>query len=174
MASGKYITQITNTLIGKNAVPPIKIDNIIVNQGIKLIPHKEDGFSGILVVENGQATIGYAENETRVRQRFTKAHELGHFMLHRGGNLFIDKKNVSQSWYRPSNNSGPSTEWQEWEANEFAACILMPEHLVREELEKIQIDYSDNDKGVSWIQTLAKKFDVSVSAMSIRISKLGL
>lgn len=171
MASRKQIQQLANSLIGKSATAPIKIEKIIKNQGLKLMPYEEDGVSGILMIEKNTATIGYAKNESPNRQRFTKAHELGHFMLHRGGNLFIDKK--SMSWYRPS-SSGPSTEWQEWEANEFAACILMPEHLVREEIEKVQIDYADDDFGPSWIQRLADKFEVSVSAMSIRVSKLGL
>jgi Zn-dependent peptidase ImmA (M78 family) len=71
--------------------------------------------------------------------------------------------------YRPASN-GPSAEWQEWEANEFAACILMPEELVINEMKKIQIDYADD----AWIKKLADKFEVSVSAMSIRLSRLGL
>ncbi|MFT3909761.1 MAG: ImmA/IrrE family metallo-endopeptidase [Ferruginibacter sp.] len=171
MASRKYITQLANSIIGKSATAPIKIDKIIKDQGLKLVPYEEDGVSGILMVEKSSATIGYATNEPRERQRFTKAHELGHFLLHRGGNLFIDKK--SMSMYRPSNGA-PSNDWQEWEANEFAACILMPEHLVREEMKNIQIDYADDESGNTWIKKLADIFEVSVSAMSIRISKLGL
>lgn len=171
MASRKYITQFANSLLGKSAIAPIKIEKIIKEQGLKLVPYEEDGVSGILMVEKNSATIGFAINEPKERQRFTKAHELGHFLLHRGGNLFIDKK--SMSMYRPA-NTGPSSDWQEWEANEFAACILMPEHLVRDEMKKIQIDYADDELGNTWIKELADKFEVSVSAMSIRISKLGL
>lgn len=171
MASRKHIQQLAYSLIEENSRPPIAIDKIIKNQGLKLVPHDEDGISGILMIEPNSATIGYAKYESPQRQRFTKAHELGHFMLHRGGNLFIDKD--FKTMYRPASSNAPSTDWQEWEANEFAACILMPEHLVRDELEKIQIDYAD-DKNGSWIEKLAKKFGVSVSAMSIRISRLGL
>jgi Zn-dependent peptidase ImmA (M78 family) len=127
----------------------------------------EDGASGILMIENKQSTIGYAKNEGAERQRFTMAHELGHYMLHRHGDLFIDKE--FKTMYRPS-SSTPSTEWEEWEANEFAACILMPEHLVKMEMKEIQVDYDDSN----WINQLAKKFKVSQSAMSIRITRLGL
>ena len=171
MATRKYITQLANSLLGKNVSAPIKIEKIIKEQGLKIVPYEEDGVSGILMVEKNNATIGYATNELPERQRFTKAHELGHFLLHRGGNLFIDRK--SMSMYRPA-NTGPSNDWQEWEANEFAACLLMPENLVREEMKKIQIDYADDDFGNTWIKKLADKFEVSVSAMSIRVSKLGL
>lgn len=170
MATRKHLQQIANSLIGDNPKLPINIDKIIKSQGLKCVPYEEDGVSGILMIEQNNTIIGYAENESPRRQRFTKAHELGHFMLHRGGNLFIDKD--FKTMYRPSSNV-PSTEWQEWEANEFAACILMPEHLVKEEMKKIQIDYAD-DSDNSWIEQLAEKFDVSVSAMSIRISRLGL
>lgn len=171
MASRKHIQQLANSLIGKNPQAPIKIDLIIKSQGLKLVPYDEDGVSGILMIEKNTATIGYAKRESPERQRFTKAHELGHFMLHRGGNLFIDKD--FKTMYRPS-TSGPSTEWQEWEANEFAACILMPEDLVRAEMKKVHIGYNDEVSGESWIEKLAEKFQVSVSAMTIRVSRLGL
>ena len=134
------------------------------------MPYDEDGVSGILLIEKNNATIGYAGHESPKRQRFTKAHELGHFMLHRGGNLFIDKDFKIMN---RSSSGEPSSEWQEWEANEFAACILMPESLVNEEMKKLHIDYAD-DSINSWIEQLARTFDVSVNAMSIRISRLGL
>lgn len=167
MTSRKNIQQIANSLIGEGAKPPINIDKIIKGQGIKLLPYDKEGVSGILMIERNNTTIGYAMSEGFERQRFTKAHELGHFMLHRGGDLFIDKD--FKTMYRPSSGM-PSTEWQEWEANEFAACVLMPEHLVKDEMEKVNIDYNDR----TWIIQLADKFKVSESAMSIRISRLGL
>lgn len=170
MATRRHLQQLANSLIGDNPKLPINIDKIIKNQGLKLVPYDAEGVSGILMIEQNNTTIGYAKHESPKRQRFTKAHELGHFMLHRGGNLFIDKD--FKTMYRPSTGV-PSSEWQEWEANEFAACILMPEHLVKEEMKKIQIDYVDESDS-SWIEQLAEKFDVSVSAMSIRISRLGL
>lgn len=168
MASRRRIQQLANSLIGENPRLPIPIKDIIKGQGIKLLPYDmEDGVSGILMIEKNNSTIGYAKGESPLRQRFTMAHELGHFMLHQHNDLFIDKG--FRTMYRPSSNT-PSKEWQEWEANEFAACILMPEHLVREEIEKIEVDYDNND----WIDDLAKKFKVSPSAMSIRITRLGL
>jgi Zn-dependent peptidase ImmA (M78 family) len=167
MATRKHLQQIANALIGEHAKLPINIDKIIKRQGLKLVPYEEDGVSGILMIEHKNTIIGYAEHESPRRQRFTKAHELGHFMLHRGGNLFIDKD--FKTMYRPPSNVN-STEWQEWEANEFAACILMPEHLVKKEMNKIQIDYAD-DSDNSWIEQLAEKFYVSISAMCIRISQ---
>lgn len=167
MATRKKIEQIANALLGNNPALPVDVDEIIKKQGIRLVPYEEPGISGILMIERSKATIGYSEHENAKRQRFTKAHELGHFMLHRGGDLFIDKGfNIM---HRPSTNT-PSSTWQEWEANEFAACLLMPEELVKEEMRKLKVDYEAEE----WLVHLAKKFDVSLTAMSIRISRLGL
>lgn len=168
MASRRKIQQMAYSLISEYTAPPIPIKDVIKGLGIKLLPYDmDDGVSGILMIEKDNSTIGYSKSEGAERQRFTMAHELGHYMLHRHGDLFIDKE--FKTMYRPS-SSTPSTEWQEWEANEFAACVLMPEHLVKAEMEEIQMDYDDNQ----WISKLAKKFKVSPSAMSIRVARLGL
>ncbi len=168
MASRRRIQQLALSTIGDKLILPIPIKEIIKSQGIKLkaLDRSED-ISGILIIEPNNTTIGYMRHEPEVRQRFTMAHELGHFMLHREGELFVDKG--FKTMYRPSSNV-PSNEWQEWEANEFAACILMPENLLREEIQTAEMDYGDN----TWIRDLADKFKVSESAMSIRISRLGL
>ena len=168
MASRRRIQQLALSVIGEKLRLPIPIKDIIRSQGIKLKTlDRGDDISGILIIERNNTTIGYMSHEPEVRQRFTMAHELGHFILHREGELFVDKG--FKTMYRPTTNT-PSTEWQEWEANEFAACILMPENLMREEVQKAEMDYGDN----IWIRELADKFKVSESAMSIRISRLGL
>src|ERR1044072_4216079 len=84
MATRRHLQQLANSLIGDNPKLPINIDKIIKSQGLKLVPYDEDGVSGILMIEQNNTTIAYAQHESPKRQRFTKAHELGHFMLHRG------------------------------------------------------------------------------------------
>ncbi len=60
--------------------------------------------------------------------------------------------------------------WMEEEANYFAMCLLMPDFLVREECAKIEWDLSSDDS----IKYLAKKFDVSITLMAIRLYQLGI
>ncbi|MBS0646935.1 MAG: ImmA/IrrE family metallo-endopeptidase [Verrucomicrobia bacterium] len=147
---------------------PVNIEHIVEKKGIRLLPFdfKED-ISGVLMLENGEATIGYNLNEHRLRNRFTIAHELGHYLLHKDDkDLFVDKE--FRALFRL--NNGDASAKHEREANEFAACILMPEDMIRSEIANSGIDYTDENL----IKTLAKKFDVSTIAMSIRISKLGL
>lgn len=119
--------------------------------------------SGIFVLKNGAANIGYNLGESENRQRFTVAHELGHFVLHsKEKQLFVDK--TQSTFYRDLNSSSGQLR-HEREANSFAAAILMPRVLVVEELEK---------KPNSSIKALADKFKVSEQAMTIRLTNLGL
>src|SRR5690242_12341581 len=51
-----------------------------------------DDVSGILVVNDSAGVIGVNKDHSAVRQRFTVAHEIGHYVLHRDEEqLFIDK-----------------------------------------------------------------------------------
>lgn len=158
-------------LLGDDPILPIDIENIVASKRINLVSHDfGDEISGILLVENGEATIGYNKNEHRVRNRFTIAHELGHYILGHyleQNDVFIDK---SFSVLLRSNQPGePNTIKLEREANEFAACLLMPEKLLRIQLLNIDLDYTDDT-----VKLLAKKFDVSTTAMSFRLSNLQL
>lgn len=69
------------------------------------------------------------------RQRFTLAHELGHFFLHNGGKLRIDNLN-----YADDNKNVR----EEVEANYFAASLLMPKGAF---LQKVKEGYEDIELG---------------------------
>ena len=73
---------------------PVPIKKIAKKRGVQIKPYKfEENVSGLLLIKNNVATIGYNPLESTVRQRFTIAHELGHFELHRKeSGLFVDKK----------------------------------------------------------------------------------
>lgn len=56
------------------------------------------------------------------------------------------------------------------EANYFAMCLLMPEDLLRREVQKLQpLDFSDDRK----IKKLADKFKVPQACMLIRLGQIG-
>jgi Zn-dependent peptidase ImmA (M78 family) len=150
---------------------PINVDELAKLRGLKVIPYPlENDVSGILVIKDLQSTIGYNQNESRVRRRFTIAHELGHYELHRNeSKLFVDKsfKVMFRNTSTPSNQ--PDSIRYEQEANAFAAYLLMPENLVRAEISNMEFDLSSEES----IKELAKKFDVSTTAMSYRIANLN-
>jgi len=89
--------------------------------------------------------------DSAVRKRFTLAHEIAHFILHRAE--FSDEL-VDDAHYR----SGLSNQ-KEAEANKLAAEILMP----REQIEQVR------QSGIRSPESLAMRFGVSVQAMKIRL-----
>jgi len=89
--------------------------------------------------------------EATTRKRFTIAHEISHFILHRDQ---IGDGLTDDALYR----SGLSTV-AEVRANKLAADILMPFVLIEEEIKK----------GATSIRDLANIFQVSIQAMSVRL-----
>jgi Zn-dependent peptidase ImmA (M78 family) len=166
----KTITPKTSALLkslGEVSLP-IKIEEIARLKGLKVMPYPlGDDISGLLSIENGNGTIGYNENESKVRRRFTIAHELGHYILHKDkSDLFVDKQFIYRS--KDSGNTVVNQK-MEHEANLFASVILMPPDLLRKEVEKVQIDLGSGQA----INELAKIFEVSPTAMSVRLSQAG-
>jgi len=58
----------------------------------------------------------------------------------------------------------------EAEANYFAMCLLMPAHLVKQEVKKITFDLTSDEA----LKQLAKTFDVSQTAMALRLAQLKI
>jgi len=93
---------------------------------------------------------------SEVRRRFTIAHEIAHFVLHRD---LVGDGITEDALYRSGFSSAV-----EREANGLAAEILMPRHLVRECFAA----------GLRDAAALATKFNVSRQAMEYRLANLGL
>ena len=89
------------------------------------------------------------------RQRFTLAHEIAHFVLHRD---LIEDGIIDDTQYRSTLSSDHETQ-----ANKLAADILMPRALVRAEFQRNRA-----------IAPLAVRFQVSEAAMKIRLESLRL
>lgn len=134
---------------------PLNISNIARVLGLNVWESKTLplGIAGKLVrdEENGgesRYSIIVRSNDPLVRKRFTVAHEIAHYLLHR--NLF-NKELIDDALYR-STLSTPI----EAQANAFAADLLMPWHL----LEPVRHRP---------IPELAELFQVSEEAMAIRL-----
>lgn len=119
-------------------------------------------------------TINPTQNSYEPRRRFTLAHELGHFCLHR------DK--VSQG-FKDNRKTMSRTQsyWDilESEANNFAAQILMPANLVLDMSEYILNASQRHGEGNymypgDLARRLASAFVVSNSAMEYRLLNLGV
>lgn len=125
----------------------------------------DDNVSGFFVMTDSDNIITYNKKDGELRQRFTIAHEIGHFLLHsKEQPIFIDK---TPSVMFRDNSSSTGEDFKEREANAFAASLLMPKKLIEAEIENAPNDVDDA------IVFLAKKFKVSQQAMTFRLSNLG-
>lgn len=110
--------------------------------------------SGMVKPEDGRFVIKVNRFEPKERQRFTIAHEVAHYLLHRH---LIAKGVIDSTLYRSKLSSR-----LEAEANKLAADILMPRKLVAQELANVP-HFVDDISGY-----LAERFRVSRPAMDIR------
>src|SRR6266404_6288810 len=98
---------------------PVPIDRVLSNLDLKATPSSfVDDMSGLLLVENKRGAIGYNSSHASVRQRFTIAHEIGHYVLHvrtSQSRLFLDRYVV----YRRDDQSSTGNDREETEANAF-------------------------------------------------------
>ncbi len=166
----KYIEEITEQLIKNNNIISTPIDPIEISKilGVNVQPAVlESDISGLFVIKDNMAYIRYNKNEkNKKRNRFTIAHELGHFVLHKNIPLIIEKSNKERALYR-DNLSTTGEEKREREANAFAASLLMPKFLIEKEI-------SDLPEKKDIVPRLANKFNVSDDAMTFRLINLGL
>lgn len=127
-----------------------------------------DEVSGVLVVEGDHGVIGYNASHSQTRQRFTIAHEIAHYVLHRTeGALFIDDRTFAA--FRDQRSSFGADK-HERQANAFAAALLMPTNLVLREIEHRRFELSDDES----LSDLARAFQVSVQAMVYRLANIGV
>lgn len=139
---------------------PIPVDPIEIarRQGIKVFTAGlEQDVSGMLIKRVGSDPEIYLNGQDSYkRQRFTCAHELGHFMLRTAESQdswsFVDHRS-------PITSMG--TDQAEVYANRFAAALLMPAAVIRSIVPASAVQ-------------LAEQFQVSPDAMTFRLDNLGL
>lgn len=144
---------------------PFPIENILKEHKdlkIYFLDNMEDSVSGVIIYKPDEKNFNILvnNNQSKTRQYFTIAHELGHYFLHK---TTLTKKNIIEdkvfSLYRKEGNSNKI----EVDANHFAAELIMPEKLVKEIWENLKD-----------IDNCAEIFNVSTLAMNIRLINLKL
>lgn len=152
--------------------PPIAVEQLARDAGgvISYQPFEAEEISGLLYRVAGSApVIGVNSNNPKFRQRFTIAHELGHLTLHHGHDLILER--LVRLNFRDATSSTASDE-EEIEANQFAAALLMPTDFLRHSLMILLQGRPLSDLEV--VRRLAKRFEVSQSAMEYRLTSLGM
>lgn len=143
--------------------PAVDVKRLIHDRNIEIRFGHLGDISGLIARRDGCTIIGVNNDQTATRQRFTLAHEFGHYLLHEGISSHAD--NTFRINYRDGKSSKAS-DVDEMEANFFAACLLMPKTFLDNERAYYDVDNDD------LVSRLADKFEVSQHAMSLRLSNV--
>jgi hypothetical protein len=103
------------------------------------------------------------------RRRFTAAHELGHFLLHRES-MGRSRADTSQTLQQAGDDA---VDGMEREANRFAVELLMPADLCRARACEMRRKHGCSPRGVM-VYRLSSELLVSREAMRYRLKSLGV
>jgi Zn-dependent peptidase ImmA (M78 family) len=162
------IATLVETLLEKYRikVPSVPVYDIAKGEGAAIVVRQfNNEISGLLLRSGNSATIAVEKAQPATRRRFTVAHELGHMLLHEGIELRVDK-NFRVNLRSPESSTAEDTE--EIESNAFAAALLMPEVFLKQDLKGLLLDIDDEKH----IERLAKRYEVSKQAMTLRLVNL--
>lgn len=166
---------------------PVPIEQIVeIDLGISVVPIKEllrqhhvDGFLShdcqkIYIDEDN-----YMSQATR--SRFTLAHELGHYFMHRH---IIESISTLEEWKKHILGAGSGRAIYETEANIFAGLVLMPTKKLLETYQEAQervistfkaqkLSLPESNKLIPYVAVnIAKMFDVSDQVAEIRLKNV--
>jgi Zn-dependent peptidase ImmA (M78 family) len=169
----KQIREIVESLLGRHEITraPIPVDKIAKEIGIQIKLDKVDAdLSGFIVRDKGKrALIGANKSHHPNRQRFTIAHELGHYFLHAGHTVHLDEGRLAYTVNLRNSDSSKGEDNDEREANLFAAELLMPAKFLRQDLDGVELDLLEDSK---FLSDLANKYRVSLQALTFRLTYL--
>lgn len=133
---------------------PIDVFEVARSLGVQDIAARSmtsDGYLGVR--SDGALIIRYRADNAFTRTRFTVGHEIGHILLARvKGEPITSRKDRSPS----------CSDIEERACDRIAAEILMPEHILRDELARLR-------PGWNAIRKLQTQFSVSNAAIILRL-----
>lgn len=169
-ATARYA--LTNS-IGLDCLYPVDLFSIIESWGIDVMAESspESYLAKILLTQcpkiiiNTQKSIDEIKAEILINPtlRFSIAHELGHYFLNKLNNEEIKNRFNNTNSNKQINTFTAITEFQ---ANEFAAALLIPEHSFK--------NYQNhNGKPLEMAQNISNNYAVSLTTAFLRMAKLS-
>jgi Zn-dependent peptidase ImmA (M78 family) len=135
------------------AEPPVALEDICRAEGLAVCARPFDYVAGLFVNDDVFPVIVVNSRQPSARQRFTVAHELGHYYLRHRRGSFAEPGGASR---------------QERDAERFAANLLMPAAWVLH----YWTAYAANRE--NRVSILAALFEVSQAALRVRLKELSL
>lgn len=132
----------------------IRLRDIAYDLGVTVIEGPLKGAAASLVRSGKKATIRVSsEDQYEHHKRFSIAHELGHFILHRGHAMQrVCSDEDMMNWYNTS---------EETEANFFAGELILPKSLIERRCDVKEVNFTP-------IKQIANDFRTSLTATAIR------
>lgn len=153
--------------------------------------------------KNGNKILGYYDQSSTTihidsslygtsRFAFVFAHEIGHFILHRdlqiNSQLYNSFKDSEYNFKIDSYELKNEKHWIEWQANKFAACLILPENSLIARLAEYQMRLGIRNVGTIYyddqstnrllfhqiVSYLAYFFGVSSVNVKYRLNDLGV
>lgn len=130
---------------------PVDLSPILKKYGVGYIEAKLDEGEGMLIKGNERLIILDPKHKNKQRRRFTTAVLLGHLLI---------PWHTSAVYRARSESLFKTSDTQEMEAAQFAACLLMPRDVLKEDLQTSSVS-------LEALQKLAgEKYDVSVFSLA--------
>jgi predicted transcriptional regulator len=169
MISVKFIRDKARKILREFGVaqPPVPVRDIAEGHALTIEDvEREDSYSGELVPELRRIKVNV--RKSKAHQRYTIAHELGHWVLYHKERLLEDESLPLESDPQDLDESDfddqAAYKAREGEASDFAAELLMPTQWVKADWKKYRRD----------VKRLIAAYEVSEEAMWRRITELGL
>jgi len=153
-------------VVGLEEMIPVPVELILQDEGYASRKDiLQSGISGLLLMEDKVIVIN--SQDSLQRQRFTIAHEIGHIKLH------SNKRKLGDIICASDTSQKETINREEWEADYFAANLLVPLDRLKEYVRSLNIKGEKKD-----VERLARmvseKFNVSFSVAKTRLEKIGI
>lgn len=143
----------------------VSIEDIVYALDVPLQFRKLNGCDGRIIHDGNRSIIVINDQiQYQTRRDFTIAHELGHYLMHRGGLIQHVDSMSTMSWF--DNTLKNQISIQEYEANTFAAEILLPSTIFQKEIERKPFS-------PELVKFISDKYRVSQSSIIYRFVEFG-
>ena len=166
MAKANNISKMLTQVLGEERFP-VQVDELALEYSHQCFAHspidKVDGvelesFDGLLMANKARSKWLILYNSATLsegRQRFTIAHEFGHYLLHR------DQQDIFECCHDDINRGDNNERNIETEANQFASTLLMPLKDFRKQVDGQAISFD-------LLGHCANRYGVSLTAAALR------
>jgi len=141
--------------LGITRIDELDVDAIAFDAGIEVVYEALTGCEATLVGVGDQAIATINPSPYRGRERFSVAHEVGHWKLHRGRSFRCRVDQVEENF--------ASSREVEKESDTFASHLLMPAGMFNEAIR------SAGQPNFKQLGDVAAAFDTSLTATALRL-----